>query len=572
MRVSTKLRGIAASPGVVIGRAVVIGASSLRAGSHAESGKAAIERWSSAREEVKASLEQLVRAAERNSLVQEQALLEAQQMMVMDPGLEESVRAMVLGGTSAERATHDAIERYAVAMDRFEDAYLRQRSSDVREIGQALLRVLAGQSPFPIANLAPGSVLCAAELGAASLLMLDRAALAGIALGSGGPTSHVAILARSWGVPAVLGITGLLDTVSEGDLLALDGGRGELWVQPSADEQARLEANAQKYSRDKAELTALRDRQAVTVDGVRVELLANIGGPQDVVAALEAGAEGVGLFRTEFLVTGRRAVPSEREQREIYGQVLEGMEGRPVTVRTFDIGGDKQVPALDLKPELNPFLGYRGIRMGLDRPELLATQLRALLTAAAGGPQLKVMLPMISTLDEVRQARAILDRARSELGPGSGDGVLLGVMIEIPAAALLASQLAREVQFFSIGTNDLIQYTMAADRTNDRVARLYQPFHPAVLRLIGQVAAAATGAGIPCGVCGEMAGDPRATALLLGLGIRELSMSPGSIAAVKRQVLRIQLADAQRLAQDALEKATTREVEGLVDAFLARLA
>ena len=564
------LRGIAASPGLVIGRVVVIGSPFLQVPSRSDSDDSNIDRWLAARKQVSEELARMAQDGGRDSSSQETALLEAHGMMVMDPGLEESVRKMVADGSSAEGATHDAIEGYAVSMDGLEDEYLRQRSSDVREMGTALLRVLAGQTPFPMANLVSGSVLCAAELGAASLLMLNRTALGGIALETGGPTSHVAILARSWGIPAVLGLAGLLSAVSEGDLVALDGGRGELWVNPAGNERKRLESDAKSYAREKRALAALRDRQALTIDGLDIELLANIAGPQDLEPAVDAGADGVGLFRTEFLVTGRRSLPSEQEQRDSYRQVLEGMKGRPVTVRTFDIGGDKPVPALDLEPEANPFLGYRGIRIGLDRPEILATQFRALIAAAADGLPLRIMVPMVSTMEEVRQAREILVQARSTVGPGSGDRISFGVMVETPAAALLARHIAREVDFFSIGTNDLVQYTMAADRTNDRVAQLYQPFHPAVLQLIGSVSDAATGAGISCGICGEMAGDPRATALLLGLGIRELSMSPGSIPAVKRQIMRTSLALAQQLAHQALEKATASEVNGLVDRFLAR--
>lgn len=568
--VGTVLRGIAASPGVVIGSAVIIRPPTRpKHSAESDSGEIAVDRWLDARSKVKASLDLLIERTHQSGAIQEQALLEAQQMMVMDPDLEASVREKVLSGISAEHATGEAIESYAAAMAEIADEYLRQRADDVREMGRALLRVLDGQNPFPIASLAPGSVLCAAELGAASLLLANRSALAGIALGSGGPTSHVAILARSWGVPAVLGIPGLVDEVSDGDRVALDGGRGELWVTPTGAELANLEMSARRFVADKAGLAGLKDRPAVTSDGVRIELLANIGRPPDVAAALEAGAEGVGLFRTEFMITGRQALPTEQEQRGEYRTVLESLHGRPVIVRTFDIGGDKPVPTLALKPESNPFLGYRGIRIGLGRPELLATQFRALL-AAGGGGQLKVMLPMVATLEEVRQAREILRQAGFELGHDVM--IPLGVMVETPAAALLAPRLAREVDFFSIGTNDLIQYTLAADRTNDRVASLYQPFHPAVLRLIGEVASAAVAAGISCGVCGEMAGDPRATALLIGLGIRELSMSAGSIPAVKRQVLRTNQGAASRLARAALDQATAHDVEELVDRFAAESA
>ncbi|MDI3298030.1 MAG: phosphoenolpyruvate--protein phosphotransferase [Bacillota bacterium] len=600
-----RLRGVAGSPGVALGPAFVFAPAARAAGGGAEAEvqasaapEAEVARWLEARARLEAAYDRLVErareaagrgAAGAAAAEEGLAILEAQRMMVDDPGLEQAVREAVAAGKRAEAATREAVDRYAALFAGLEDAYLRQRAEDVREIGEAMLRALAGEEPIPLADLPPGSILCAPELGAGALLALDREALAGLALGSGGPTSHVAILARSMGVPAVLGLGDFLDEVRQGARVAVDGEAGELWVEPAGEELERLARAERRARAEREELAGLAGQPAVTPDGLRVELVANIGGPGDVEPALEAGAEGVGLFRTEFLVTGRETLPGEAEQAEVYRRVLEAMGGRPVIFRTFDIGGDKPVPALHLPQEANPFLGYRAIRIGLDHPDLLRTQLRAVLRAAAEaapggkggaagrggtGPAespARIMLPMVATLEEVRRARRLLEEARGELVARGlfpeGLRVPLGIMVEVPAAALIARRLAREVDFFSIGSNDLIQYTLAADRTDERVAGLYQPFHPAVLRLIGLCGEAAEEAGIPCGICGEMGGDPRATALLLGLGVRELSMTAASLARVKREVRRTPLARARELARQALACATAAEVEELVRAF-----
>ena len=321
------------------------------------------------------------------------------------------------------------------------------------------------------------------------------------------------------------------------------------------------------YAEERAELASMASLPATTPDGLHLDLWANVGGLDDVAPALAAGAEGVGLFRTEFLITGRETLPSEDEQTDIYRRVLEAMGKRTVVIRTFDIGGDKPVPALGLRHEANPFLGYRAIRIGLGHPELLRVQLRAILRAARGGHSVWIMLPMVARIEEVRRVRALLDSVREPID----QHVRLGIMVETPAAALIAQTLAPEVDFFSIGTNDLTQYTLAADRTDERLADLYQPFHPAVLRLIEMTARAAETAGIPCGVCGEMAGDPRATALLIGSGVRELSMSAGSLGVIRREVRRTPRASAVVLAQAALALSTADEVLAHVEAFRATL-
>ena len=566
------LRGAAGSPGVALGPAFVVRtAASDTAGTpvpeniQARPAVAADEqaRWLAARERVEETYRQLAERARQVAGPEEAAIFEAQGMMAGDPDLAERVSASIEQGATAEASTRVAIQQYAEVFAAIEDPYMRQRADDVREIGRGMLRALAGDDPIPLATLPPGTVLCADELAAGALIMVDRQRLAGLALGSGGPTSHIAILARSLNLPAVLGLGAFLDTLTAGTRVGVDGARGEVIIDPTDAQIETLDSARRAYLQERAEIATLADQPADTADNVHVELFANIGGLRDAEEAITAGAEGIGLFRTEFLVTGRAVLPGEEEQYQIYRQVLDVAGKRTVIFRTFDIGGDKPVPALGLPSEANPFLGYRALRIGLDRTDLLTTQIRAILRAASAGHNAWIMLPMVATVEEVRRARELYDQAREGLEAQAP----LGIMIEIPAAALNAQALAREVDFFSIGTNDLVQYTLAVDRLDERLASLYQPFHPAVLKLIQMTAEAAAAAGKTCGICGEMGGDPRATALLLGLGVTELSMGASSLGYVKREVRRTSLAEARALAQEALACASADEVYQAVQSF-----
>jgi phosphotransferase system enzyme I (PtsI) len=526
-----------------------------------------MQRWRAARRKVEDALRRLAEHVRASVGPAEAEIFEAQALMAADPTLEEQLTAAVADGASAEQATREAIAGFATRFGEMKDVYLRQRADDVQEVGRALLRALAGRSPLGLPEVPHGAILCASELSAGALVMLDRSTLAGLALGTGGVTSHIAILARTLNIPAVLGMGDFVDQVRNGDLIGVDGTRGEVILDPAGDELAGFRRAVTAYADERAELASMANLPATTPDGLRLDLWANVGGLDDVAPALAAGAEGVGLFRTEFLITGRQTLASEDEQTDIYRRVLEAMGKRTVVIRTFDIGGDKDVPALGLRHEANPFLGYRAIRIGLGHPELLRVQLRAILRAAQGGQSVWIMLPMVTRVEEVRRVRAVLDSVREPID----QHVRLGIMVETPAAALIAATLAREVDFFSIGTNDLTQYTLAADRTDERLADVYQPFHPAVLHLIEMTARAAEAAGIPCGVCGEMAGDPRATALLIGSGVGELSMSAGSLGVIKREVRRTPRAAAEALAKAALTLSTADEVLAQVEAFRATL-
>jgi phosphotransferase system enzyme I (PtsI) len=570
---STRLHGVAGAPGLALGPAYVLRTDSEPSTSSDKTTAAPdavreMQRWSAARQQVEEELRRLAERARTSVGPAEAEIFEAQTLMAADPALEEQVSASVLDGSSAEQATRSAIAGFAAQFGEIKDMYLRQRAEDVQEVGRALLRALAGRAPLALAEVPQGAILCATELAASALVMLDRSALAGIAVATGGVTSHIAILARTLNIPAVLGLGDFVVQVTDGDLIGVDGTRGEVIVDPRGEELAEFRRAATAYAEDRAELGSMASLPATTPDGLHLNLWANVGGLDDVAPALAAGAEGVGLFRTEFLITGRQTLPSEDEQTDIYRRVLEAMGERTVVIRTFDIGGDKDVPALGLRHEANPFLGYRAIRIGLDHPEFLQVQLRAILRAARAGHAVWIMLPMVARVEEVRRVRAVLDSTRRP----SDQQVRLGIMVETPAAALIAAKLAAEVDFFSIGTNDLTQYTLAADRTDERLEDIYEPFHPAVLRLIEMTAKAAESAGIPCGVCGEMAGDPRATALLIGSGVGELSMSAGSLGVIRREVRRTPRQAAIALTQAALELSTADEVLAHVKAFRATLS
>jgi phosphoenolpyruvate-protein phosphotransferase/dihydroxyacetone kinase phosphotransfer subunit len=488
----------------------------------------------------------------------EAAIFDAHLLFLRDDALlSPTKRAIVDDGVSAARAWHDVIGRIAEDWDSLEDEYLRARAADLRSVGrQVLARLLDVPVPHPVLE-APGVVI-ASDLSPADTVGLDPALVLGIATVAGGPTSHAAVLARSSGIPAVVGAGEVLLDLAEGTLIVVDGTTGAIHMDPDATLLAELTA-----ARDER-ASALREAQgsaleaARTVDGTTIEVAANIGSPADAIRAVAAGADGVGLFRTEFLFMGRSSMPDAREQEAAYRETAEAMGGRPLVIRTLDAGADKPLPYLDQPSEPNPFLGVRGIRLGLERPDLLQTQLGAILRVAADHP-LRVMFPMIATADELRVAIDLLDRA------GDRPPTLeVGVMVEVPSAALLADRLAEHADFFSIGTNDLTQYTMAADRGNVRVSALADAVHPAVLRSIKMTVDAADARGRWVGVCGELAGDPDVTALLLGLGVRELSMGTPSIALVKRAVRTVDLSTARAVANDALSCGTSAEVRELL--------
>ncbi len=482
------------------------------------------------------------------------ALFDAHRLILDDPALLEAARRHIdEAGLNAAAAWHRAVEAVVAAYERLEDPYLRQRAADVRDVGLRVLRHLAGTAALG-PRLERPAILVAEDLLPSETMHLDREKTLGICTALGGATSHAAILARALGIPAVVGVGVAILNVPEGEELALNGETGEVWVHPTPEQKARLQARREAWQRGRQQAAAVAEAPAVTQDGRRVQVLANIVGVADAQAAVTYGAEGVGLFRTEFLFVNRAQPPDEDEQVAVYREVLEVLGDRPCVIRTLDIGGDKPIPYLHLAAEANPFLGWRGVRLTLDEPDLLRTQLRAILRAAAGR-EVKIMVPMVTLLAEVQAVRRMLEEVRAALareGHALPRAVALGIMVETPAAALLADVLAPAVDFFSLGTNDLSQYTMAADRTNDRVARLADALHPAVLRLIRQTVEAGHAVGIDVSVCGEAAGDLLAVPVLVGLGVDALSMNPPTIPEVKALIRRLSLAEARALAQEVL--------------------
>lgn len=493
----------------------------------------------------------------------EAAIFEVHQLFLQDPALVDEARTRIFDKSiNAEAAWQEVIDETAETYRSLDDAYMQARAADVQDVGLRVLGQLLDVQR-PSLDFDQPSILVAADLTPADTAGLNPTQVLGICTELGGATSHSAILARALGIPAIVGLGPVLKTLSTGRMVVMDGGQGRLWPQPTAEQMNLFREKQAQWQVEKLQAKVASQKLAVTQDGCRVDVAANIGSPHDAPIALEFGAEGVGLFRTEFLYLDRQMAPSEEEQFQAYRQVAELMEQRPLIIRTLDVGGDKPLPYLDLGQEANPFLGWRGIRFCLAMPELLKSQLRAILRASYGF-NLKVMFPMISTLDELTAAKALLNEARTELlteGIPYDDKMEVGIMVEVPAAVVVAVILAVEADFFSIGTNDLTQYVMAADRGNARVAELANALQPAVLRMVQQTVRAAHSAGIWVGMCGELAGNPLAAPVLIGLGLDELSMSAPAIPVVKEVTLGLTSERAREITAEVLQLSSAEAVE-----------
>jgi phosphocarrier protein FPr len=559
------LAGLPAAPGVAIGAARHFGAATpeipTEPASDPEAEWEALERaLDRVRTEIRATRDSVAARAGEYSA----AIFDAHLLFLEDETLVEPARRAIFEqGRNAAQAWHEAAETVAAEYRSLDHEYLRARAEDLGAVARQVVAQLVGKGPAT-AVTEPGIVI-AADLTPADTAALDRELVHGIATAYGGPTSHSAILARSLGIPASVGLGEQLLEVPEGTQLVLDGDQGALHVDPSPELVREYERKSAERAEDAQRALASARRPARTRDGRRIEIVANVGSPEDVDAAVANGAEGVGLLRTEFLFLERDSLPDEDEQYAAYADMAERLQGRPLILRTLDVGADKPLPYLPRRAEANPFLGVRGIRLGLAQPELLETQLRAALRVAAEHP-LKVMFPMVSTLAEYRDALSVLARAREQLSErGEAPGQLeVGVMIEVPAAALAADAFAREVDFFSIGTNDLVQYTMAAERGNEAVSGLADGLHPSVLRLIRSVTEAAEAHGKWVGVCGELGSDPQAVPLLVGLGVSELSVNPPAVPATKETVREVDAGAAAALAGEALGLDSAEEVRALV--------
>ena len=482
------------------------------------------------------------------------AIFSAQSLFLDDPALIAAASHAILDQrVNAEFAWQTETRRLADRLVALDDPYLRARAADVADVAARLLRRLAGRGgAVPI--LQSPSILAAHDLTPSEVQRLNPATCLGLCLETGSALAHSVILARAMGIPAVVGLGPAISAIAEGTEVALDGERGAVSISPAPARIEEWKARREQWLAARRAAEAERHRPAATRDGRRVRVLANISSVAEAAEAVDCGADGVGVLRTEFLFLGRQAAPAEAEQLAAYRAIAQSLAGRPLTVRTLDIGGDKSLPYVEIGAEANPFLGWRGIRVTLSRRDLLRTQLRAILRAGADHP-VELLLPMITSVDEVRAVKSLLREAAAELENEKVDfcrAIKIGVMIEAPAAAAVADQLARETDFLSIGTNDLIQYVMAADRTNARVAALADPFQPAVLRTIRQTIDAGRAAGIAVALCGELAADPLATPLLLGLGLEEFSVSPPLIPGLKRAIARWSVAEAEEIARQAL--------------------
>ena len=500
---------------------------------------------------------------------EELEVFDAHIAILSDPEMKSQIKDEIESQhVSAEEAMTDVTTNFANVLAAMTDnKYMQERAADVKDVAKRALSHLLGKQLPDIASISEPVVIIAKEITPSDTSQMDAKFVKGLATDLGGRTSHAAIMARTLRIPAVVGAEDVTSTIKSGDMVIVDGLHGDIIVDPSQAQIDEYQAKADSFEKERAEWAKLVDAPSVSKDGQHFEIAANIGTPDDVADAVKQGADGVGLFRSEFLYMSSDHLPTEDEQFEAYKKAVVGMQGKPVVVRTLDIGGDKPLNYLPLPEEMNPFLGYRAIRICLHRPDIFKTQLRALIRASEFGP-VEIMFPMIATLAELRQAKAIYQECKDELQkdhPGLGDNVKIGMMIEVPLAALYADQLAKEVDFFSIGTNDLIQYCFAADRGNDAVSYLYQPLNPAFLRLIKHVIDAAHANNTKAAMCGEMAGDQLAMPLLLGLGLDEYSMSASSILRTRSMMKDLDTKECAKWANDAINLCyTADEVEKMV--------
>ena len=501
---------------------------------------------------------------------EEAAIFEAHMQIAQDPSLSDGIKSLVESShTNVVAATAQTIETFANIFLGMEDAYMRERGADIKDIGDRLMRNLLGMNPRGLSHISGEVILVAQDLAPSDTASLDKNVVKGIVTAAGGPTSHAAIMARTLEIPAVMGV-GDIESFVDGDKAVVLGTDGIVEMNPSDADWDEYTNQAAAFQEELKRLRESANLEATTTDGHHVELFGNIGKAKDAKNALTMGAQGIGLYRTEFLYMENDELPAEDVQFEEYKKVAQDMKGKPVIIRTMDIGGDKELKCLDLPSEMNPFLGYRAIRISLNRPDIFKVQLRALLRASAFG-DIHVMYPMIASVEEVKQANAMLDECKEELtaeGKEFNKDIKVGIMIEVPAAAIISPILAKYVDFFSIGTNDLCQYTLAVDRMNEAIGSLYQPLHPGVLRLIKHVIDASHEQGKFTGMCGELAGDPVATMILLGLGLDEFSMTASSIPLIKNILRSVSKAECEEVANKALTMDTAEEITGYAKSVL----
>ncbi|EGI8750211.1 phosphoenolpyruvate--protein phosphotransferase [Listeria monocytogenes] len=568
-----ELKGIAASDGIAIAKAYLLVEPDLSyEKTEVTDVESEVKRFESALEVSRTELSMIREKAAKDLGEDKAQIFDAHLLVLNDPELTGPIEESIKNSkTNAETALQETTDMFIGMFESMDNEYMRERAADIKDVRKRVLSHLLGVTIPNPALIDEEVVVVAADLTPSDTAQLNRNFVKGFVTDIGGRTSHSAIMARSLEIPAVVGTKEVTASVAKNDIVIIDGLEGNVIIHPTEEQIAHYEKIKSDFALQQAEWDKLKNEKTVSKDGVHVELAANIGTPNDLEGVISNGGEAVGLYRTEFLYMGRDNFPTEEEQFEAYKAVVSGMDGKSVVVRTLDIGGDKTLPYLELPEEMNPFLGFRAIRLCFANEELFRTQLRALLRTSVYG-NLKIMFPMIATVNEFRQARDILLDEKAKLkaaGTEVSDSIELGIMIEIPAAAVLADQFAKEVDFFSIGTNDLIQYTMAADRMNERVSYLYQPYNPSILRLVKMVIDASHKEGKWTGMCGEMAGDQTAVPLLLGLGLDEFSMSASSILKSRSLIKRLDQSEMVKLAEEALNKSTAEEVVELVEKYTA---
>ncbi|WP_192458913.1 phosphoenolpyruvate-protein phosphotransferase PtsI [Musicola keenii] len=568
------ISGILVSPGIAFGKALLLKDEEIilnRKKIAADQVEQEIERFLSGRAKASLQLEAIKKKAAETLGPEKEAIFEGHIMLLEDEEFEQEIITLIKDDhASADSAAFSVIESQAKALEELDDEYLKERAADMRDIGKRLLKNILGMNIVDLGDIQDEVILIAKDLTPSETAQLNLNKVLGFITDIGGRTSHTSIMARSLELPAIVGTTDATQKIKNGDFLIIDGVNNQIYQNPEQDVIEKLKAIQEQYNTEKYELAKLKDLPAITLDGHQVEVCANIGTVRDIAGAERNGAEGVGLYRTEFLFMDRDALPTEEEQFHAYKAVAEAMGAQAVIVRTMDIGGDKDLPYMDLPKEENPFLGWRAIRICLDRKEILHSQLRAILRASAFG-KLRIMFPMIISVEEVRTLKAELEMLKAQLRAENktfDETIEVGVMVETPAAAAIAHHLAKEVDFFSIGTNDLTQYTLAVDRGNELISHLYNPMSPAVLTLIKQVIDASHAEGKWTGMCGELAGDERATLLLLGMGLDEFSMSAISIPRIKKIIRNANYEDAKALAEQALAQPTAEELSSLVSRFI----
>ena len=568
------ISGILVSPGIAFGKALLLKEDDIvinRKKISADQVEQEVSRFLAGRAKASEQLEAIKTKAGETFGEEKEAIFEGHIMMLEDEELEQEIIALIKDDlASADAAAYTVIEGQAKALEELDDEYLKERAADVRDIGKRLLQNILGMPIVDLGSIQDEVILVATDLTPSETAQLNLDKVLGFITDLGGRTSHTSIMARSLELPAIVGTSDVTKQVKNDDYLILDAVNNQIYVNPTADVIDQLKAAQNQYITEKNDLAKLKDLPAITLDGHQVEVCANIGTVRDVAGAERNGAEGVGLYRTEFLFMDRDSLPTEDEQFQAYKAVAEAMGSQAVIVRTMDIGGDKDLPYMNLPKEENPFLGWRAIRIAMDRREILHAQLRAILRASAFG-KLRIMFPMIISVEEVRDLKGEIETLKAQLreeGKAFDESIEVGVMVETPAAAVIAHHLAKEVDFFSIGTNDLTQYTLAVDRGNELISHLYNPMSPSVLGLIKQVIDASHAEGKWTGMCGELAGDERATLLLLGMGLDEFSMSAISIPRIKKIIRNTNFEDVKALAAQALAQPTAQDLMNCVNKFI----